>query len=144
MPESTASPSMPIAASALSFGVTHLALRHGPVHRRLTAMYTRRKAAGLLQPNANPPELAAQAGSRILNEIHNVMVVRVDAGSMRLIQPRIFDSVVILRYQELLACSIFGRACGAVGFPQPFCSLWYAVEPRCVPVNGPAGRAKAS
>lgn len=60
-------------------------------------MYTRRKAAGLLQPNANPPELAAQAGSRILNEIHNVMVVRVDAGSLRLIQPRIFDSVVILR-----------------------------------------------
>ena len=52
-------------------------------------MYARRKDAGLLQPSANPPELAAQAGSRILNEIHNLMVVRVDDGGMQLVQPSI-------------------------------------------------------
>lgn len=80
------SPTASIAASALSFGATHLALRHGPVNRRFTAMYVRRKEAKLLQPNANPPQLAAQAGSRILNEIHNLMVVRFVGTNLRSIE----------------------------------------------------------
>lgn len=75
---------VPIAASALTFGATHLALRLGPVHRRLERMYVRRKEAGLIQPSANPPQLASQAGSRILNEIHNLVVVRVAIGGLRL------------------------------------------------------------
>jgi hypothetical protein len=77
------SPVLPIAASAISFGATHLALRHGPVNRRLTKMYASRKEKGLLQPNANPPLLAAQAGSRILNEIHNLMVVCIVTAGLR-------------------------------------------------------------
>lgn len=95
MGELKSSPAMPIAASALSFGATHLALRHGPVHRRLTAMYARRKEAGRLQPNSDPPQLASQAGSRILNEIHNIMVVRIAACWLCFTGSRVAASVLV-------------------------------------------------
>lgn len=73
---------VPVAASAVGFGGLHLFLRHGPCHSRLEKMYSRRKARGLIPSAAEPSVLASQASFRVLNEVHNVLAVRVASSDV--------------------------------------------------------------
>lgn len=65
----------PLAASAVGFGGLHLFLRHGSCYKGLQKTYASRAKRGLLAPQAEPSILASQAEFRILNEIHNLIMV---------------------------------------------------------------------
>lgn len=67
---------VPVAASAVSFGALHIVLKRGRCFKALQRVFQKRKEAGDISPNASTKKLASQAEARIVNEVHNVIVVR--------------------------------------------------------------------
>jgi hypothetical protein len=67
---------VPVAISAVSFGFLHLILKKGRCFKSLQRAFKRRQDSGEVRPGVSTETLASQAEARIVNEVHNVIVVR--------------------------------------------------------------------
>ena len=71
---------IPVAASALSFGALHVILKRGRCFKSLQRVFQKRKDDGDIPAHTSTKKLASQAEARIVNEVHNIIVVRLDAS----------------------------------------------------------------
>lgn len=82
---------LPVAVSAAAFGTLHAVLRHGPPYKRMQRFFEKNQEEQATEalrnpdvpvpPRPAPPVLAAQAEARVLNDIHNALVVRLSHAS---------------------------------------------------------------
>jgi hypothetical protein len=75
---------LPVTVSAAAFGTLHAIIRHGPPYKRIQRFFEKNQEAEEAEQGANAPDLpsrpapsvlAAQAEARVLNDIHNALVV---------------------------------------------------------------------
>ena len=66
---------VPVALSVGGFSALHLILKKGRAYRALTGVFKRRQDAGDIPPSPSAKVLASQAEARIVNEVHNLLVV---------------------------------------------------------------------
>jgi hypothetical protein len=67
---------VPVAISAVSFAGLHLILKKGRCFKSLQRGFKKRQDAGDIEPGVSTATLASQAEARIVNEVHNAIVVR--------------------------------------------------------------------
>ena len=66
---------VPVALSVAGFSTLHAVLKKGRTSRALRNMFKRRQDAGTIPSKPSAEILASQAEARIVNEVHNVVVV---------------------------------------------------------------------
>lgn len=97
-------------ASAVAFGSLHGFIRHGPPYRRMQRYFERNQAASEQadkKRQEEPSVLAAQAGARLLNDVHNIIVVRAALQNKRCISATSRLLVLCRQATHLLAQALF-------------------------------------